>query len=99
MCAFWAKQEGLKHEDKSIQEIFDKDVKHLTDSIVDYVVKWTTLGLLELKTVNKQYRGKEIWNSPETSKTSIGGLEPFGKAQKRGSKWLILCKLPVLQNR
>lgn len=95
ICAFWAKQEGLVHEDKGVAQLFENDVKHLTDSIVAYVVKWTTLALLEQKSIARRHRGNEIWNS-SSSTVSAKGLEPVGKASRRGTRWLVLCRLPVI---
>lgn len=93
LCAFWAKQENIQHSDAKVQKIFDEDTKHLTPETVEFVHKWTKLGLLEQKHINKRYRGEEIWN-PESKSTSVKDLTPFGKAQRINGQFKIIFKLP-----
>lgn len=93
MCAFWAKEEKIQHVDPKVQKIFDDDTKHLTPDTIDFVLKWTKLGLLEQKHINKRHRGEEIWN-PESNTNCIRDLKPFGKAQAINGQFKIIFKLP-----
>ena len=94
ICAFWAKEEGLTHEDPTVQGLFDQSVKEVTPTLADYVKKWTTLALLEQKHANKKERGNEVWN-PECTSPTVEGILPYGKVEKHGGQWHMMCKLPV----
>ena len=98
LCSFWSKVEGLTHEDAKTQEVFEKEQEHVSPELLKYVTKWTRLGLLEQKNINRKLRGKEIWNNKEDEKSMLKGLESHGPPVRSGNRWKTLFKLPFTKN-